>query len=242
MLPKESSKAIRSILSLRANLPTRRSTALRTQNSFAAAAANAIITTQTSFQRSQRSFSIYSSSYTSLPHNIIHHSSSYIPLSTTTAAATHHHKTPSSSLSSSSSSSRRTFHTEAAYTKCANETLEEIQDSLDDILEDYLDSPHCKLNPDQVELNYASGVFTIAFPPIGTWVLNLQTPNQQIWWSSPHSGPRRYEWDEKEHQWVWTKYVDYVEGGGERSEWKETIGLKDALREELLELLGVELP
>ena len=27
-----------------------------------------------------------------------------------------------------------------------------------------------------------------------TWVINKQTPNRQIWWSSPISGPRRYEW------------------------------------------------
>mmetsp|Transcript_10639 Transcript_10639/g.17906 ORF Transcript_10639/g.17906 Transcript_10639/m.17906 type:complete len:223 (+) Transcript_10639:115-783(+) len=26
------------------------------------------------------------------------------------------------------------------------------------------------------------------------WVINKQAPNRQLWWSSPISGPRRYEW------------------------------------------------
>ena len=26
------------------------------------------------------------------------------------------------------------------------------------------------------------------------WVINKQSPNKQIWWSSPFSGPKRFEW------------------------------------------------
>ena len=29
--------------------------------------------------------------------------------------------------------------------------------------------------------------------PYGTYVLNRQTPNKQIWLSSPKSGPKRYD-------------------------------------------------
>ncbi|KAL8636792.1 MAG: hypothetical protein Q9228_005856 [Teloschistes exilis] len=39
-----------------------------------------------------------------------------------------------------------------------------------------------------------SGVLTLAFPPIGTYVLNKQPPNKQIWLSSPKSGPKRYDY------------------------------------------------
>lgn len=35
---------------------------------------------------------------------------------------------------------------------------------------------------------------TIIAPSIGTYVLNQQPPNKQIWLSSPLSGPRRYDW------------------------------------------------
>jgi frataxin len=36
---------------------------------------------------------------------------------------------------------------------------------------------------------------TINLGKTGCWVLNRQSPNRQIWWSSPISGPRRYEFD-----------------------------------------------
>ena len=32
------------------------------------------------------------------------------------------------------------------------------------------------------------------FPPAGTYVLNKQPPNRQIWLSSPVSGPKRYDY------------------------------------------------
>jgi frataxin len=35
---------------------------------------------------------------------------------------------------------------------------------------------------------------TLVFPPIGTYVINKQPPNKQIWLSSPVSGPKRYDW------------------------------------------------
>lgn len=35
---------------------------------------------------------------------------------------------------------------------------------------------------------------TIRTEAKGTYVLNKQPPNKQIWLSSPHSGPKRYDW------------------------------------------------
>ncbi len=35
---------------------------------------------------------------------------------------------------------------------------------------------------------------TIRTPDKGTYVLNKQPPNKQIWLSSPLSGPKRYDW------------------------------------------------
>lgn len=38
------------------------------------------------------------------------------------------------------------------------------------------------------------GVLTVKFgEPHGTYVINRQTPNKQIWLSSPKSGPKRYD-------------------------------------------------
>lgn len=38
------------------------------------------------------------------------------------------------------------------------------------------------------------GVLTVALGDLGTYVINKQTPNRQIWMSSPVSGPMRYDW------------------------------------------------
>jgi frataxin len=39
-----------------------------------------------------------------------------------------------------------------------------------------------------------AGVLNITVPALGTFVLNKQPPNKQIWLSSPISGPKRYDW------------------------------------------------
>ncbi|KAG7157591.1 Frataxin-like, partial [Homarus americanus] len=38
-----------------------------------------------------------------------------------------------------------------------------------------------------------SGVLTLKLGSFGTYVINKQTPNKQIWLSSPVSGPKRYD-------------------------------------------------
>lgn len=43
-------------------------------------------------------------------------------------------------------------------------------------------------------MNPQAGVLTLSFPPIGTYVINKQPPNKQIWLSSPISGPKRYDY------------------------------------------------
>ncbi|KAJ5762450.1 uncharacterized protein N7511_005832 [Penicillium nucicola] len=45
-----------------------------------------------------------------------------------------------------------------------------------------------------VEAEYSAGVLNISLPAIGTFVLNKQPPNKQIWLSSPVSGPKRFDW------------------------------------------------
>lgn len=46
------------------------------------------------------------------------------------------------------------------------------------------------------------GVLTVKFDePHGTYVINRQTPNKQIWLSSPKSGPKRYDFVNS--QWIY---------------------------------------
>jgi frataxin len=47
---------------------------------------------------------------------------------------------------------------------------------------------------DDADISYSQGVLNINLGALGVWVINKQTPNRQIWWSSPISGPRRYEY------------------------------------------------
>ena len=57
-------------------------------------------------------------------------------------------------------------------------------------------------------------MLTIVYPPNGTYVLNKQPPNKQIWLSSPVSGPKRYDWvvrpgesweEEEVGEWVYLR-------------------------------------
>jgi frataxin len=90
----------------------------------------------------------------------------------------------------------RWFESEAEYVSIADETLDTIQDAIDDVLD---------ASNIEYEIENAAGVLTLTMPPHGTWVINKQTPNQQIWWSSPLSGPKRYEYDPKCGEWFSTK-------------------------------------
>ena len=109
---------------------------------------------------------------------------------------------------------KRYFKTEGDFHLKADSTLEHIQECIEDSLNDNLE-----------EAVLASGVLTFETPR-GIWVLNKQTPNRQIWWSSPISGPRRYEYIPETNDWVNTR---------------DGIGLYDSLKEEMLEVFGKEI-
>merc|ERR1719233_1103687 len=53
---------------------------------------------------------------------------------------------------------------------------------------------------DDFDYDNSQGVLTIKFGLQGTWVLNKQPPNLQLWLSSPWSGPKRFEF--KGTEWV----------------------------------------
>lgn len=47
-----------------------------------------------------------------------------------------------------------------------------------------------------------NGVLNVYLAKHGTYVINKQTPNRQIWLSSPKSGPKRYDY--VEGSWVYS--------------------------------------
>lgn len=68
-----------------------------------------------------------------------------------------------------------------------------------EVADQYLDALIEKLEAlqeeaEEVDVEYSAGVLTLAFPPNGTYVINKQPPNKQIWVSSPITGPKRYDY------------------------------------------------
>lgn len=126
------------------------------------------------------------------------------------------------------------FENESKFHTVADDTLEDIQDAVEYALEERYDDENG--DDEQFEVVYADGVLTMTFPPHGTWVLNKQTPNRQIWWSSPISGPRRYEYDHRSNQWIYTRAVT------EASDKNHTnITLKKLLRDEFQQIYNIAL-
>ena len=78
------------------------------------------------------------------------------------------------------------------YVALADEALDTILEKADELSDER----------DDVECELSSGVLTLKTPE-GTWVLNKQVPNRQLWLSSPLSGPCRYEYDGE--KWTHTR-------------------------------------
>ena len=81
---------------------------------------------------------------------------------------------------------------------------------------------------DELDVSCAMGVLTLRLGAArGTYVLNKQTPNRQLWWSSPVSGPRRFALDARRGAWLSAR--------GDGAE------ITEELRRELRKLTGVDL-
>ena len=69
------------------------------------------------------------------------------------------------------------------YHKLSDETLEIILDSYERLGERY----------PAVDVELSQGVLSLDLPPNGSYVINKQPANKQIWFSSPLSGPKRFD-------------------------------------------------
>ncbi|KAK8248403.1 frataxin [Phyllosticta capitalensis] len=119
-------------------------------------------------------------------------------------------------------------------TELTNEQYHELAD-------EYLEALLVKLEEksdagEGVEVEYSGGVLTVDKPGVGTYVLNKQPPNKQIWLSSPITGPKRFDW------LVQGEGQTQKEGAGV-GEWvylRDGSVLTDLLRKELGVDLGYE--
>ncbi|GFR42929.1 hypothetical protein Agub_g3826 [Astrephomene gubernaculifera] len=82
---------------------------------------------------------------------------------------------------------------EGDYHHMADETLEGMVEKLEAYVEDN--------DVDGGDVEYSQGVLTVKLGKHGTFVVNKQTPNRQIWLSSPVSGPFRF--DHIEGRWLY---------------------------------------
>ena len=88
-----------------------------------------------------------------------------------------------SSILPKASYSTKTFD----YETVSFETLDSLCEFFDDLAETYDVS-------DYYDVMFDNGVLTVKVSrEVGTYVLNKQSPNKQIWLSSPVSGPKRYD-------------------------------------------------
>ncbi|KAK4038137.1 hypothetical protein C8A01DRAFT_48194 [Parachaetomium inaequale] len=67
---------------------------------------------------------------------------------------------------------------------------------------------------EDVDVEYSAGVLTLSLgADVGTYVINKQPPNKQIWLSSPQTGPKRYDYvvfGEGQHEKQDTATGDWV--------------------------------
>ncbi|AOW05449.1 hypothetical protein LXG23DRAFT_46375 [Yarrowia lipolytica] len=60
-----------------------------------------------------------------------------------------------------------------------------------------------EVDSNELDVDLAQGVMSLEIPGAGSYVINKQPPNKQIWLSSPISGPKRYDYVDGE--WVYLR-------------------------------------
>ncbi|XP_017769024.1 PREDICTED: frataxin, mitochondrial [Nicrophorus vespilloides] len=82
------------------------------------------------------------------------------------------------------------------FEKACEETLESLTDYFEEIVE--------QSNLNDADVSYSSGVLTVNLGrEHGIYVINRQSPNKQIWLSSPVSGPKRFDLIAEDDYWVY---------------------------------------
>jgi len=106
---------------------------------------------------------------------------------------------------------------ETTYNEISDKFLEDLQEKLQTLEQAGIDD---------FDIEYGHGVLTLRLGAKGTYVLNKQAPNKQIWWSSPISGPKRFNLDTTTGAWVNTR---------------DLVPLTKELEEELKKLCNIDI-
>ena len=86
---------------------------------------------------------------------------------------------------------------------CKKDFEKYCDETLDSISEYFEEVAAMDETAQEFDVNLSSGVLTIHLSKaIGTYVINKQAPNKQIWLSSPVSGPKRYDFTNGTWQYV----------------------------------------
>ncbi|KAG5476975.1 hypothetical protein LSCM1_05309 [Leishmania martiniquensis] len=111
--------------------------------------------------------------------------------------------------------------TDVKFNAAADELLELVETKVD-----ALDSSAVE------DVSFSGGVLTLETAERGTFILNKQAPNVQLWLSSPISGPHHYD------------MITVTQDGQEKVSWKsdhDGHDLVEKLERELTEVLGADL-
>jgi frataxin len=84
------------------------------------------------------------------------------------------------------------------YHRLADHLLDHLHDSIDTIIDQHPQA-------DSFDTSLSMGVLTVKLSSLGTFVINKQPPNLQVWLSSPVSGPSRYDYDDTRKEWVYKR-------------------------------------
>ncbi|KAI8143346.1 hypothetical protein BJV82DRAFT_515493 [Fennellomyces sp. T-0311] len=88
----------------------------------------------------------------------------------------------------------------------------DISDEMLDHIDEILEAIGEEVDLPGFDIEYSQGVMTIKLGEHGTYVLNKQPPNQQIWLSSPKSGPKRYDYDAEHKKWFYHRDNHTLDG------------------------------
>lgn len=102
------------------------------------------------------------------------------------------------------------------YHALADSYLSELEEKFNELQE----------NNELIDVEFSAGVLTLTYPPKGTYVLNKQPPNKQIWLASPISGPKRYDY---------VQFTENIQQGVPSGHWvylRDGSTLSDLLKEE----------
>ena len=92
------------------------------------------------------------------------------------------------------------------YEKRANETLETLCEQMERMIDAVVEANGDSDDARDMDASYSNGVLNVRLGATnGTYVLNKQTPNRQIWLSSPISGPKRFDLDVSRDQWIYRR-------------------------------------